>query len=133
MTATETTRSETLSSPPPAPPRRGALTAAAGLFVVAAVTLTPWVLNTGSQTGSQTETGPVIPTSAAASPQQAAPTLGQASAGSNARNVAGPAAYVMFCQNSPALCAPPPPPLPNTGYIQFCWNSPALCTAPERN
>ena len=128
MTTTATPTTKALSSPPPVRPRRGAVTAAVGLFVVAAVTLTPWVLITGSQT----ETGP-MPTSAAASPLQAPPILGQAAAGSNARNIAGPAAYVMFCQNSPALCAPPPPPLPNTGYIQFCWNSPALCTAPERN
>jgi hypothetical protein len=129
MTVTGTTTIETPSSPPPIRPRSVAATAAAGVLILAAVTLTPWLLTAGSQT----ETGPVVPTSAAPSPQQAAPVLGQASAGSNARNVAGPAAYVMFCQNSPALCAPPPPPLPNTGYIQFCWNSPALCTAPERN
>jgi hypothetical protein len=128
MTATETTTTETPSSPPPVPPRRGAVTAAAGLFVVAAVTLTPWLLITGSQT----DTGPVMPTSAAASPQ-AVPALGQASAGSNARSVAGPAAYVMFCQNSPALCAPAAPPLANTGYIQFCWNSPTLCITSKPN
>ena len=132
MTATETTTTETPSSPPPVRPRRGAVTAAAGLFVVAAVTLTPWLLITGSQT----ETGPVMPTAAAASPQQAAPALGQASAGSNARSVAGPAAYVMFCQNSPGLCAPAAPTLAtlaNTGYIQFCWNSPTLCTTSKPN
>ncbi len=128
MTATATPTTKTPSSPPPVRPRRGAVTAAAGLVVFAAVTLTPWLLTTGSQT----ETGP-MPTSAATLPEQAAPVLGQASASSNGRSVAGPAAYVMFCQNSPALCAPPPPALPNAGYIRFCWNSPALCTAPERN
>jgi hypothetical protein len=92
------------------------------------VTLTPWLVNTGSQN----ETGPIMPTSAEALPQQAAPALGQASAGSNARSVAGPAAYVMFCQNSPTLCAPAPT-LANTGYIQFCWNSPTLCTTSKPN
>ena len=128
MTATGTPTSETLGSPPPVRPRQSAVTAAAGLILVAAITLTPWLLTTGSQI----ETGPVMPTSAAALPQQAAPVLDRASAGSKARSIPGPAAYVMFCQNSPALCAPAPPKLPNTGYIQFCWNSPALCTAPER-
>jgi hypothetical protein len=124
MTTTGTPTTETLSSPPPVGPRQNAVTAAAGLMVVAAVTLTPWLLNNGSQT----ETGPFMPTSAAASPHQARPTLDQAAAGSNARSIARPAAYVRFCQNSPALCAPPPPPLSNTGYIRFCWNSPTLCT-----
>jgi hypothetical protein len=85
MTVTGTTTTETPSSPPPVRPRRGAATAAAGVLILAAVTLTPWLLTAGSQT----ETGPVVPTSAAPSPQQAAPVLGQASAGSNARNVAG--------------------------------------------
>jgi hypothetical protein len=68
---------------------------------------------------------------AAASPQQAAPALGQASADSNARRVDSPRAYVMFCQNSPVLCAPAAPTLANTGYLQFCWNSPTLCTMPN--
>ena len=128
MTATRTTTTETLGSPPPVPPRRGAVTAAAGLIVVVAVTLTPWLVNTGSQT----ETGPIMPTSAAASPQQAVPVLGQASAGSKARSIAGPAGYVMFCQNSPALCAPAPT-LATTGYVQFCWNSPTLCITSKPN
>jgi hypothetical protein len=47
--------------------------------------------------------------------------------------VAGPAAYVMFCQNSPALCAQPAPTPPNPRYVQFCWNSPSLCTVSKRD
>ena len=128
MTATGTPTTETLSSPPPVRPRQNAVAAAAGLILVAAITLTPWLLNTGSQT----ETGPIMPTSAAASPPQAVSVQGQASAGSNARSIAEPAAYVMFCQNSPALCAPAPT-LANTGYIRFCWNSPTLCTTSKPN
>jgi hypothetical protein len=84
MTATGTPTTETLSSPPPVRPRHNAVTATAGLFV-AAITLTPWLLDTGSQT----QTGPIMPTSAAASPPQAAPALGQASAGSKARGSPG--------------------------------------------
>jgi hypothetical protein len=129
MTATGTPTTETLSSPPPVRPRHNAVTATAGLFVVAAITLTPWLLNTGSRT----QTGPIMPTSAAASPQQAAPARGQASAGSKARGFAEPAAYVMFCQNSPALCAQPAPTPPNPRYVQFCWNSPSLCTVSKRD
>jgi hypothetical protein len=129
MTVTGTPTTETLSSPPPVRPRRGAATAAAGLIVFAAATLTPWLLNAGSRT----QTGPIMPTSAAASPQQAAPALGQASAGSNVRGVAGPAAYAMFCTNSPSLCAPPAPTPPNPRYVQFCWNSPSLCTVSKRD
>ena len=128
MTATATPTTKTPCSPPPVRPRRGAATAAAGLIVVVAVTLTPWLLTTGSQT----ETDPIMPTSAAASPQQAVSVLGQASAGSQARSIAEPAAYVMFCQNSPALCAPAPT-LANTGYVQFCWNSPTLCITSKPN
>jgi hypothetical protein len=127
MTATGTTTIQRPSSPPPVRPRRGVVTAAAGLIVVAAVTLTPWLVNTGSQT----ESGPMS-SSAVASPQQALPVPGQASAGSNARSISGPAAYVMFCQNSPSLCVPPAPTLA-TGYLKFCGNSPTLCVLPRRN
>jgi hypothetical protein len=110
MTATGTTTTETRSSPPPVRPSRGVVTAA-GLTAFAAVALIPSWLTTSSQT----ETSPIMPTWAAASPEQAAPALGQASAGWNAGSVAAPAAYVMFCQNSPVLCAPPPPwPAPPT-------------------
>jgi hypothetical protein len=60
--------------------------------------------------------------------------MGQASGSSNAASVDAPAAYVSFCENSPALCsAPPAPALTNAAYLQFCWNSPTLCTAPKHN
>ena len=127
MTATGTTTTETRSGPPPVRPSRGVVTAV-GLAAFAAVALIPWLLTTSSQT----ETSPITPTWAAGSPQQAAPALGQATGGWNAGSVDAPAAYVMFCQNSPVLCAPPVPTLA-TGYIQFCGNSPTLCTLPKRN
>lgn len=127
MTATGTTTTETLSSPPVRPPR-GVLTAV-GLTAFAAAALTPWLLTTSSQT----QTSPITPTWAAVSPEQVAPALGQASGGWNAGSVDPPAAYVMFCQNSPVLCAPPAPTLGSTGYLQFCRNSPTLCTVPKRH
>jgi hypothetical protein len=104
------------------------LAAAAGLIAVAAVGITPWLL----PSGSRTETNSIEPTSAAAAPQQLAPALGQANAGRTG-SIAGPAAYTMFCQNSPALCAPAAPILANTGYVQFCWNSPTLCITSKPN
>jgi HAMP domain-containing protein len=129
MTATGTTTTETLSSPPPARPSRGVVTAA-GLAALAAVALIPWLLTTSPLT----ETSPITPTLAATSPDQAVPALGEASRGWNASSVDSPAEYVMFCQFSPVLCAPPATPaLPITGYIQLCWNSPTLCMVPKRN
>jgi hypothetical protein len=128
MTATGTTTTETLSSPPPVRPSRGVVTAA-GLTAFAAVALIPWLLTTSAQT----ETSPITPSWAAASPEQAAPALGEASGGWNARSVDSPAEYVMFCQNSPVLCAPPALTLANSAYLQFCQNSPTLCTVPRRN
>ena len=126
MTATRTTTTETLSSPPPAPPRRGLL--AIGLAVLAALALIPWL-----NTSSPTEASPIVPTSVAAAPQQAAPVASQASAGSNAVGVHRPTAYVLFCQNSLSLCAPVAPTPPSPGYVQFCWNSPTLCTVLRPN
>jgi hypothetical protein len=55
---------------------------------------------------------------------------GQASAGSN---VEFSDSYAQFCQNSPVLCSPAAPPVPNAGYVQFCLNSPALCTVAKPN
>jgi hypothetical protein len=127
MTATETTTTETLRSRPVRPPR-GVLTAA-GLAAFAAVALTPWLLTTSSQT----ETSATTPTWAVVSPEQAAPALSQSGGGWNAGIVDAPAAYVMFCQNSPVLCGPHVATLPSTGYLQFCRNSPTLCTVPKRN
>jgi hypothetical protein len=124
MPATRTTTTETLTiSPPSRPPRVGVI--AAGLVVFAAAALTPWLLTPSSQT----ETSPMTPPMAAAPPQLAS-ALGQAGAAAGASNVSGPKAYLMFCENSPSLCALP---TPATGYIQFCWNSPTLCTMPKSN
>ena len=118
--------SQTPSSPSPVRPPRGVLTAAA-LTTLAAVALTPWLLTTSSQT----ETSSTTPTAAS---QQPAPAMGQASRSWNAASAGAPAAYVMFCQNSPALCsAPPVPALTNAANLQFCWNSPTLCRAPKHN
>ncbi len=127
MTITGTPPSKTLGNPPPVRPRRAMVAAAAGLIVVAAVTITPWLL----PGGARTETNSIEPTSAAAAPQQLAPALGQANAGRTG-SIAGPAAYVTFCANSPSLCALSRPTLAS-GYLQFCWNSPTLCVLPERN
>lgn len=124
-TTTGTTTPETLSSSRPLRPR---MLAAAAVTAFAAAALTLWLLSTSSQT----ETGPVISTSPAASLQQAAPALGQTTAASNAASIGGPTAYVMFCQNSPSLCAPHTP-LADIGYLRFCWNSPTLCIVPKRN
>lgn len=128
MTITTTPPTKTLGSPGPVRPRRAVVAAAAGLIVVAAVSITPWLLPSGSQTG----TNSIEPTSGAASPQQPMPALAQGDAGQNASGVAGQAAYVMFCANSPTLCAPSTSTLA-PGYLQFCWNSPALCVLPGRN
>jgi hypothetical protein len=144
-TTTGRTTSETLRSPRPVRPLmrsprpvrplirsprpvRPLMLTAAAVTAFAAVALTPWLLTTSSHT----ETSRVISTSPAASLQQTAPAMGQASAASNAASISGPTAYVMFCQNSPSLCAPPTP-LTNIDYLQFCWNSPTLCTLPKRN
>jgi hypothetical protein len=112
MTATETPSIETLSSPPPVrPPRVGVV--AAGLIVFAAAALAPSLL----PTSSQTETSPMTPTLAAASPQHAA--SGHATGRSYAPNIEPSTAYAQFCQNSPSLCAPPVATTPaSTGYLQ---------------
>jgi hypothetical protein len=128
MTSTGTTATtntvETLSNPPPVRPPRRFLTAVA-LTAFAAAALTPWLIGTNSQN----EANPMT-TRVAASPQQAGPALGQARSGRHAYGLDAPTAYVLFCQNSPVLCAPPVPTLANTGYLQFCWNSPSLCAVP---
>ncbi|HEX3207543.1 MAG TPA: hypothetical protein VHQ68_15025 [Propionibacteriaceae bacterium] len=124
MPATRTTTTETLTiSPPSRPPRVGVI--AAGLVVFAAAALTPWLL----APSSQTETSPMTPPMAAAPPQLAS-ALGQGGAAAGAGSVPSPKAYLMFCENSPSLCALP---TAATGYIQFCWNSPTLCTMPKSN
>ena len=124
-TTTGTTTPETLSSPRRVRPL---LLTAVAVTAFAAAALTPWLVTTNTQS----ETGPVISTSPAASPQQAAPAQGQASAASNTARIGGPTAYVMFCQNSPSLCAPATP-VADIGYLRFCWNSPTLCTVSKRN
>ncbi len=100
MKNTETTTPETLGSPVPSRSRRGVV-AAAGLIVFATVTLSPWLLTSGSDTQR-----PITPTQAAAPLQQAAPAAGQVNAGSNAGSVNHVAGYAQFCQNSLSLCAP---------------------------
>jgi hypothetical protein len=128
MTITGTPPTKPVSSPPPVRPQRGVVAAAAaGLIVVAAVSITPWLL----PTASTPESNSIRPTSAVASTSEAAAS-GQANAGRNSGSIAGPSAYVMFCQNSPSLCVPPTPTLAN-GYVKFCGNSPTLCVLPKRN
>jgi hypothetical protein len=133
MTATEVPTIQTESSPPyapsPAPRRRRRVLLGAVLAVLAAVALIAWLL----AMSSETQTRPVAPASAVAPPQQAESAAAQASAGSNAGAVESSGAYVQFCQNSPVLCSPAPPPAPNAGYVQFCHNSPALCTVAKPN
>jgi hypothetical protein len=90
MPATGTPTTETLSSPPPLRPQRRAATAAAGLIVFSAVTLTPWLLTTGSHT----ESSAMTPHLATQSPLQAARPPVQASAGSDAGSIAP--AYAFF-------------------------------------
>jgi len=123
MTATETPTTETPSGKPPVRQPRGVVPVAA-IITLAALTLILWMLSTSSRL----ETSPINGTSAVASAP--APALRQASAGWNSRSVNAPAAYLMFCENSPALCGAP---LPLVGYLQFCWNSPTLCVLPEPN
>jgi hypothetical protein len=125
MTATQTPTTETPSGQPPVRPPRGVVPVAA-IIILAALTLILWMLSTSSRP----ETSPITGTSAAASAPQAAQALRQASAGWNSGSVDAPAAYLMFCENSPALCGAP---APLAGYVQFCWNSPTLCTLPEHN
>jgi hypothetical protein len=125
MTATQTPTTETPSGQPPVRPPRGVVPVAA-IIILAALTLILWMLSTSSRP----ETSPITGTSAAASAPQAAQALRQASAGWNSGSVDSPAAYLMFCENSPALCGAP---APLAGYVQFCWNSPTLCTLPEHN
>jgi hypothetical protein len=125
MTNTGTTTTETPISAATSRPPRGVVTAA-GLIVFAAVTLTPWLLTSSSDTQRS-----VTPTQAAASPQHAA--RGHASARSYAPNMEPLTAYALFCQNSLSLCAPAAPTPPNPGYVQFCWNSPTLCTVLKSN
>jgi hypothetical protein len=125
MTATQTPTTETPSGQPPVRPPRGVVPVAA-IIILAALTLILWMLSTSSRP----ETSPITGTSAAASAPQAAQALRQASAGWNSGSADAPAAYLMFCENSPALCGAP---APLAGYVQFCWNSPTLCTLPEHN
>jgi hypothetical protein len=128
MTATETPSIETLSSPPPVRPSSRGVATAAGLAAFAAVALIPWLLTTSSET----ETSPITPTLAAASPQHAA--SGHASGRSYAPDIEPLTAYAQFCQNNLSLCAPPvATTLASTGYLQFCWNSPTLCTTSKAN
>ena len=124
MTVTETPTTETPSSPPPAQSRLG-IASAAGFVVLAATALIVWLLTIDSQP----ETNPNTSTSAAASAPQSASAFGQAITW-NTGGVNSPAEYVMFCENSPAICGAPAP-LP--GYLQFCWNSPTLCTVARHN
>lgn len=91
MKDTETTTTETVSSPAPSRPPRGVVTAA-GLIVFATVTLTPWLL-----TSSSDSLRPITPTQAAAPTQQAAPAV-QARASSNAGSAKPVAGYALFCQ-----------------------------------
>jgi hypothetical protein len=121
MTATETPTTETPSGQPPVRPQLGVVSAA-GFIVLAATALILWLLTINSQPVS------VMPTSAAASAPQAVPASGQGSASWNTGSVDTPAAYLMFCENSPALCGAP---APLAAYLQFCWNSPTLCTLPK--
>ena len=123
MTATETPTTETPSGTPPVRPQLGVVSAA-GFIVLAATALIMWLLTISSQPD------PAMPMAAAASAPQSVPALGQTSSGWNSGSVNAPAAYLMFCENSPALCGAP---LPLAGYLQFCWNSPSLCTAPKHN
>jgi hypothetical protein len=121
MTATRTT--ETLITPPPAHPRWGVLTAA-GLTVFAALALTPWLLTPSPQI----EPSLITPNWIAARPSQPASAVRQASAPSYAPNIDPGAAYALFCQKNPVMCASSAPRPPDTGYVMFCRNSPALCT-----
>ena len=123
MTATETPTTETPSGKPPVRPPRGVVPVAA-IIILAALTLIVWMVSTSSRL----ETSPINGTSAVA--LAPAPALRQANAGWNSRSVNAPAAYLMFCENSPALCGAPHP---LAGYLQFCWNSPTLCVLPEQN
>ena len=125
MTATETPTTETPSGKPPVRPQLGVVPVAA-IIILAALTLILWMLSTSSGP----ETSPIKGTSAAASAPQAAPALRQASAGWDSGSGNAPAAYLMFCENSPALCGAP---APLAEYLQFCWNSPTLCTLPKPN
>jgi hypothetical protein len=125
MTTTGPTTTETLSSPASSRSRRGVV-AAAGLIVFATVTLSPWLLTSGSDPQRS-----VTLTQAAASPQHAA--RGHASARSYAPNIEPLTAYALFCQNSLSLCAPAAATPPNPGYVRFCWNSPTLCTVLKPN
>lgn len=128
MTATQTLRIQTETSPPAgrqARPRRRMLLAAVLAVFAAAVALTVWLLFTSSSS----QPGPITPISAAAPPPQAVPAPGQANAGSNAGSVDASEGYAQFCENSPVLCgAPVAAERPATGYVNFCQNSPSLCT-----
>ena len=126
MTATRTT--EILITPPPARPPWGVLTAA-GLTVIAAVALAPWLFTPSSQI----EPSPLTPNWAAATPLQPASAVRQASAPSYAPYIDPWAAYALYCQKSPVLCASSAPTPPDTGYVLFCRNSPALCTVAKPN
>jgi hypothetical protein len=125
MKDTDTTTTETLSSPVPSRSRRGVV-AGAGLIVFATVTLTRWLLTSSSDTQH-----PMAPTQAAVSPQQQAPAAVQANAGSNGGNVHSPTGYIQFCYNSPSLCNGTAPTALATGHVQFCEGSPTLCILPR--
>jgi hypothetical protein len=121
MTATRTT--ETLITPPPARPPWGVLTAA-GLTVIAALALTPWLTPS-----SQIEPSLITSNWAAATPSQPTSAVRQASAPSYAPNIDSWAPYALSCQKSPVMCASSAPTPPDTGYVLFCRNSPVLCAS----
>jgi hypothetical protein len=97
---------------------------AAGLGVLAVVSLTTWLLTTSSVN----DTGPQPDMSAAALPQQSMLASRQGTAVGYARPVDPLTAYAQFCQNSPGRCVPTAPTAPGgAGYARFCHNSLSLC------
>jgi|SRR5215211_4600903 len=110
-------KAEILMTSPPGRPRWRLLTMA-GLAVVAAIALRPWL----PSTSPEIDTGPIAPTSSAAlppwapaEPLQAPPASGQASASWSAATVDRPTTYVQFCHNSVSLCDQATPMRPNPG------------------
>ncbi|HET9650438.1 MAG TPA: hypothetical protein VFP34_19700 [Microlunatus sp.] len=107
---------------------RPVLLAAAALAALAVVALTFWLIATGSHTQTAPTTPPV-----AAAPQHKPPALTQSNGAGNTANIHGPRAYILHCENSPSLCAPPALKPTNSNDLQFCENSPTLCEARKPN
>jgi hypothetical protein len=115
--------------PPPRSPQAHVLQWA-GFIVLAATVLATWLL----PSSSNDETGPLALIAAAAAPQRAMPTSGQASAGTYASPADPLMAYAQFCQNNPIQCVSPmPTALADLGYARFCENSLTLCTRAKPN